>query len=47
MILLQAQVQMLMPLFLSAVVVQQLNCVQIFVTPWTAARQAPLSFTIS
>ena len=23
-----------------------LNCVQIFVTPWTAASQAPLSFTI-
>ena len=29
------------------VVVQSLNCVQIFATPWTAARQASLSFTIS
>ena len=29
------------------VVVQLLRCVQLFVTPWTAARQASLSFTIS
>ena len=29
------------------VVVQLLSCVQLFVTPWTAARQASLSFTIS
>ena len=29
------------------VVVQSLNRVQLFVTPWTAARQASLSFTIS
>ena len=28
-------------------VVQSLCCVRIFVTPWTAARQASLSFTIS
>ena len=28
-------------------VVQSLNDVQLFETPWTAARQAPLSFTIS
>ena len=28
-------------------VVQSLSCVQLFVTPWTAARQASLSFTIS
>ena len=28
-------------------VVQSLNCVQLFVTPWTAAYQASLSFTIS
>jgi len=27
--------------------VQSLNCVQLFATPWTAARQAPLSSTIS
>ena len=30
-----------------AVVVQSLSSVQLFVTPWTAARQASLSFTIS
>ena len=29
------------------VVVQSLNCVQLFVTLWTAARQVSLSFTIS
>ena len=29
------------------VVVQLLSHVQIFVTPWTAARQAPLSSTVS
>ena len=28
-------------------VVRLLHCVQLFVTPWTAARQASLSFTIS
>ena len=28
-------------------VVQLLGCVQYFLTPWTAARQASLSFTIS
>ena len=27
--------------------VQPLSCVQLFVTQWTAARQASLSFTIS
>ena len=27
--------------------VQLLSCIQFFTTPWTAARQAPLSFTIS
>ena len=31
----------------TAVVVQLLSCVQLFVTPWTAAHQASLSFTIS
>ena len=30
-----------------AVVVQSLNCVRLFVTPWTAACQASLSFIIS
>ena len=30
-----------------SVVVQLLTCVRLFVTPWTAARQASLSFTIS
>ena len=29
------------------VVVQSLSCVQFFVTPWTAAHQASLSFTVS
>ena len=29
------------------VVVQSLSCVRLFVTPWTATCQAPLSFTIS
>ena len=29
------------------VVVQSLSCIQLFVTPWTAAHQASLSFTIS
>ena len=32
---------------LKIVVVQLLSCVQLFVTPWTAACQASLSFTIS
>ena len=31
----------------SLVVVQYLTCVQLFVTPWTAASQDSLSFTIS
>ena len=31
----------------SYVVVQSFNCVQHFATPWTTARQASLSFTIS
>ena len=30
----------------TVVVAQLLNHVQLFVTPWTAAHQAPLSFTI-
>ena len=32
---------------LAIAVFQSLGHVQLFVTPWTAARQAPLSFTIS
>ena len=32
---------------LNIVVVQSLGCAQLFVTPWTAAPQASLSFTIS
>ena len=28
-------------------VIQSLGCVQLFLTPWTAARQASLSFTVS
>ena len=31
----------------SLIVVQLLSCVSLFVTPWTAACQTPLSFTIS
>ena len=31
----------------TVVLVQSLSHVQLFATPWTAARQAPLSFTIS
>ena len=34
-------------LYLFVVAVQSLSCVQLFVTPRTAAHQAPLSFTIS
>ena len=33
--------------WISIVVVQSLSCVQLFVTPWTAAHQGSLSFTIS
>ena len=29
------------------IVIQLLNCVQLFATPWIAARQATLSYTIS
>ena len=29
------------------VAIQLLSCVRLFVTPWTAAHQAPLSFTIA
>ena len=32
---------------LNIIVVQSLSCVQLFATPWTAARQAFLSLTIS
>ena len=34
-------------IFKSLVVIQSLSCVQLFSTPWTAAPQASLSFTIS
>jgi len=33
--------------FESVVVVHSLSCVQLFAIIWTAARQAPLSFTVS
>ena len=33
--------------FFFLIIVQLLSCVCLFVTPWTAARQASLSFTIS
>ena len=32
---------------MSAIVVESLSCVHLFVTPWTAACQAPLFSTIS
>ena len=32
---------------LVVVVVQSLSCVRLFATPWTAAHQAPVSFTVS
>ena len=35
------------PGFLIVVIVQSLSCVQLFVTSWTAVRQASLSVTIS
>ena len=31
---------------MSSVAVQLHSCAQLFVTPWTAARQASLSFTV-
>ena len=34
-------------IFYLLVVVQSLSCVRLFATPWTAAHQASLSFTIS
>ena len=36
-----------LPLSLYFAIVQLLSCVWLFVTPWTAAHQASLSFTIS
>ena len=36
-----------MPMIKQVIVVQSLSYVQLFVTPWTAACQASLSFTIS
>ena len=34
-------------IYVSVVVAESLNCVWLFVTPWTVAHQASLSFTIS
>ena len=34
-------------IYVSILVVESLNCVWLFVTPWTVAHQASLSFTIS
>ena len=34
-------------IYYSCIIVQSVNHFLIFVTPWTAARQAALSFTIS
>ena len=39
--------QLFTPAALLVVIVQSLSCVWLFVTPWTAAHQASLSFTIS
>ena len=39
--------QSLSYMWLQVVVVQSLSCFQFFATPWTAALQASLSFTIS
>ena len=33
--------------YMRDLVVQSINCIQLFATPWTAAHQASLSFTIS
>ena len=38
---------LVIPVVTSVVIVQSLSYVQLFVTPWTAACQASLSFTIS
>ena len=38
---------MIMSYTTGARLVHSLSCVQLFVTPWTAAHQASLSFTIS
>ena len=40
-------VLLIMESLFSVVAVQSLSCVRLFATPWTAAHQAPLSFTIS
>ena len=34
-------------IIITVIVVQSLNCVRLFATPWTAACQGSLSFTIS
>ena len=34
-------------MYVSVIVIQSLSRVQVFATPWTAARQASLSFTVS
>ena len=41
------KMQINIPILINVVVVQVLSCVQLFATPWTTARQASLSFTIS
>ena len=43
----QSNSHMHIPFHTSVAVVQLLSCVWLSVTPWTAARQASLSFTIS
>ena len=34
-------------MYIQYIVVLSLNCVRLFAAPWTAAHQAPLSYTIS
>ena len=43
----QIYIGFLLLLLFLLVVVQSLSCVCLFVIPWTAAPQAPLSFTFS
>ena len=43
--LLSSQYQFLILVIILVAVVQLLNCVRLFATPWTVARQASLSFT--
>ena len=41
------EVQLVTHLGVVVIIVQLISCVQFFVTPWTVAHQASMSFTIS